>query len=1421
MALELIGESILSPVIQVLVDRLASREVLGFFKSHKLDGGLLEKLNETLNTVNGLLDDAEEKQITNRAVKNWLNDVQHAVYEAEDISEEIDYEYLRSKDIDTPRPDSSWVRDRVPFLNPANRRMKEMEAELQKILEKLERLLKHKGDLRHIEGTGGWRPLSEKTTPLVNESHVYGRDADKEAIMEHLLTQQNTDGSNLCAVPIVGMAGIGKTTFAQLLYNDKRVDECFKLKPWVWASQQFDVNRIIKDILDKIDASTCPTKEPDESLMEAVKGKKLLLVLDDAWNIKYNEWDKLLLPLRYVEQGSKIVVTTRDEEVARVTQTVIPFHRLNVISDEYCWKLFARDAFSGVNSGAVSHLEAFGREIVRKCKGLPLAAKTLGGLLHSVGDVRQWEKISNSSMWGSSNENIPPALTLSYYYLPSHLKLQPRGVEELEDIGEKYFDDLVSRSLFQQSTDDSIFSMHDLISDLAEYASGEFCFKLGINESGSRLEGEHSCSLPERTRYLSITSGAANGGGRRMFRSIHGVQHLRALFPPNCFCEGDIEALNDILPNLKRLRMLSLCHLKDISSELLNSIGNLKHLRHLDLSCTAIERLPESVCTLYYLQTLLLQRCRHLMELPSNLSNLVDLQHLDIEGTKLKEMPSKMGKLTQLRILESYIVGKDSGSSMKELGKLSHIRKKLSIRNLRDVANAQDALNADLKGKKKIEELGLMWDGNTDDTRHEREVLERLEPSENVKQLVITGYGGTTFPGWLGKSSFSNMVKLKLFGCTYCTALPPLGQLPSLEELEIEGFDEVVAVGSEFYRSDPSMEKPFKSLKMLKFEGMKKWQEWKTDVDGAFPHLAELRIKHCPTLTNALPSHLPCLWRLYIQECPQLVVSIPEAPMLYLINVSEGDGSRINGLTGQLGISDQPSTPCLHFKRDPQLKGMEQMSHLDASLFTDIKIEECSSFKCCQLDFLPQVSALTIEHCLNLESLCIGERPVPALCHLTISHCPNLVSFPKGGLAAPDLTSLVLEGCLYLKSLPENMRSLLPSLQDLQLISLPEVDSFPEGGLPFKLNTLYIVDCIKLKVCGLQALPSLSCFRLTGNDVESFEEETLPSTLTTLEINRLENLKSLDYMGLYHLTSLQRLCILGCPKLESISELALPSSLQYLYLRNLESLDYMGLHHLTSLDTLKIKSCPKLEFISEQVLPSSLEYQGLHHLTSLRNLSIESYPKLEHISEQALPSSLECLHLCKLESLNCIGLQHLTSLHKLKIGSCPKLESLQGLPSSLEFFQLRDQQDRDYKELRALSSLRKMKIRRGLKLESLQEGTLPSSLEDLEIGDLEDVEFKGFQHLTSLRELHICSSPKLEYVPGEKLPSSLVSLKISDLINLKSVMGLQHLTSLRELIIRDCPKLAYLPEEELSLSLCRDISGCPLFYHQSPSCCIS
>ena len=1167
--------------------------------------------------------------------------------------------------------------------------MKRIEAKLGKIFEKLERLIKHKGDLRRIEGDVGGRPLSEKTTPLVNESYVYGRDADREAIME-LLRRNEENGPNVVVIPIVGMGGIGKTTLAQLVYNDSRVDDLFELKVWVWVSEIFDVTRVMDDILKKVNASVCGIKDPDESLKEELEGKMVLLVLDDVWNIEYSEWDKLLLPLQYAGQGSKTVVTTRNESVARVMQTVNPSYSLKGIGDEDCWQLFARHAFSGVNSGALPHLEAFGREIVRKCKGLPLAAKTLGGLLHSEGDAKEWERISNSNMWGLSNENIPPALRLSYYYLPSHLKrcfaycaifpkgytfmknelitlwmaegflVQSRGDVETERIGEKYFNDLVSRSFFQKSSNDpSSFIMHELIIDLAEYVSGEFCLKfMGDGESGPRLKGGNPCRLPERTRYLSFTSRYDQVS--KIFEHIHEVQHLRnfLLVAPGWKADGKV--LHDMLRILKRLRVLSFVGSGYIHQfQLPNSIGNLKHLRYLDLSGKSIERLPENMSKLYNLQTLILKQCYYLIKLPTNMSKLVNLQHLDIEGTKLKEMPPKMGKLTKLRKLTDFFLGKQNGSCIKELEKLLHLQEKLSIWNLQNVEDVQDALDANLKGKKQIERLRLTWDGDMDG----RDVLEKLEPSENVKELVITAYGGTKFPGWVGNSSFSNMVSLVLDGCKNSTSLPPLGQLPNLEELQIKGFDEVVAVGSEFYGIGPFMEKPFKSLKSLTLLGMPQWKEWNTDAAGAFPHLEELWIEKCPELTNALPCHLPSLLKLDIEECPQLVVSIPEAPKLTRIQVNDGEGSNDRIYIEELSSSRW----CLTFREDSQLKGLEQMSYLSSSIIIDVGIFDCSSLKFCQLDLLPPLSTFTIQYCQNLESLCIQKgrhdrstsyRSAPrtletkdsqrALRHLKIAECPNLVSFLEGGLAVPDLRRLELEGCINLKSLPGNMHSLLPSLEELELISLPQLDFFPEGGLPSKLNSLCIQDCIKLKVCGLQSLTSLSHFLFVGkDDVESFPEETLlPSTLVTLKIQDLRNLKSLDYKGLKHLTSLSKLEIWRCPQLESMPEEGLPSSLEYLQLwnlANLKSLEFNGLQHLTSLRQLMISDCPKLDSMPEEGLPSSLEYLNILNLTNLKSLGYR-------------------------------GLQQLSSLHKLNIWSCPKLESMpeQGLSSSLEYLEIGD-----------------------------------------------------------------------------------------------------------------------------------------------------
>ncbi|KAJ9178996.1 hypothetical protein P3X46_010831 [Hevea brasiliensis] len=148
------------------------------------------------------------------------------------------------------------------------------------------------------------------------------------------------------------MGGIGKTTLAQLVYNDYRLKEYFSYQAWVCVSEEFDIFRVLKTIL--------------EQLMEKLAGKKFLIVLDDVWNENYFEWERLRTPFNVAAGGSKIIVTTRNESVASVVRTS-PINYLNVLSDDDCWLLFARHAFVNGDSRAQSTPETLRREITKRC----------------------------------------------------------------------------------------------------------------------------------------------------------------------------------------------------------------------------------------------------------------------------------------------------------------------------------------------------------------------------------------------------------------------------------------------------------------------------------------------------------------------------------------------------------------------------------------------------------------------------------------------------------------------------------------------------------------------------------------------------------------------------------------------------------------------------------------------------------------------------------------------------------------------------------------------------------------------------------------------------------------------------------------------------------------------------------------------
>ncbi|XP_054790394.1 putative disease resistance protein At3g14460 [Prosopis cineraria] len=387
----------------------------------------------------------------------------------------------------------------------------------------------------------------------------------------------------------------------------------------------------------------------------------------------------------------------------------------------------------------------------------------------------------------------------------------------------------------------------------------------------------------------------------------------------------------------------------------------------------------------------------------------------------------------------------------------------------------------------------------------------------------------------------------------------------------IHGLDGVVAVGPEFYGNN-SCTAPFASLEILRFEEMKGWEEWNCeDVDSAFPCLHEFYLEGCSKLRELhIPAQLPFLTKLVIVNCEQLVASLLQAPSIHELVLENGGKVQLECLPSTLKVLriGEPFTECFSVEKFENMIADTCLEELRISnwaslefplmhghnFLQELRIESCDSLSMFPLDLFPKLRMLQLRGCGKLETVSIVEKhnnQLTSLAFLEIIDRHKFASFPKGGFSAPKLDHFLVEDLKSLKSFPAHMHILFPALEVLHITGCPQVESFSGSGLPRNLKGLVIGSSPKLTASRMEwGLHNHTCLQWLTIQDEAAEclpdADLLPSTLTELYFKDCLNLRTLDYKGLRYLSTLRKLHLIGCDKLQCFPKEGLPSSIHSL-----------------------------------------------------------------------------------------------------------------------------------------------------------------------------------------------------------------------------------------------------------------------------------
>uniref|UniRef100_A0A453DY88 Disease resistance protein RGA4 n=1 Tax=Aegilops tauschii subsp. strangulata TaxID=200361 RepID=A0A453DY88_AEGTS len=908
--------------------------------------GVEEELAEVLRRVELIrccIYDAEKRRTKELAVNNWLGQLRDVIY---DVDEIMDVARCKGSKLLPDHPSSSSISASYKGLSVSScfcniRSRHDVAVRIRSLNKRIENISKDTTFLTFSTSTQptGNGPTSKliRSSNLV-EPNLVGKEIihSSKKLVDLALAHKANKSYKLA---IVGTGGVGKTTLAQKIFNDQKIKGSFKLQAWICVSRDYNEVTVPKEVLRNIGVyheQGETIAELQRKLAETVEGKSFFLVLDDVWHP--NVWTDLLRTPFHTTNSGVILVTTRDDQIA-MRIGIQHTHQVDLMSAE-------------VTASA-------------------LASKDL--------TENEWRKFLGkySGSHRMLSDEIEGALYLSYDELPHRLKqcflycalytedsIIYRGVvtklwiaegfimeqqgQLLEDTAEGYYYELIHRNLLQP--DNTIFNqaqcrMHDLLRQLACKLSRDECF-IGDVET---LRGENMSKL----RRLSVVNKKDKLVLTSMDNMVVKVRTFLAFYGP-----WKIE--DTFFKRFLLLRVLALNY--SIVQKIPDYIGKLIHLRLLDLGHTGISHLPESIGSLKNLQVLSLINCDALHSLPSTMTQLCNLRCLRLTGTKVNQVPEGIGKLNLLTELRGFLVGDISDNADIQDGwkleELSSLPQMMYLNLVKLERTAHSRTNVVLEDKKHLKELVLEWTTHgegpySEDVSNAEKVFELLVPPRNLETLYIFGFFGQRYPTWFGTTCLSSVTHLFLKNLRSCVDLPPVGQLPNLKFLRIDGAHAVTKVGPEFvgYRVGEPISNEFIAFPKLEWffvKDMPNWEEWsffkgvenvvdEGGEDGGaeicngdaqsirlqlLPRLVKLKVEGCPKL-RALPRHLgedtASLKELLLIGVNNLK-AVEELPVLELLVIEDCEGLE--------KVSNLPQVSKLQVRGCPNLSHVEGLGNL-------------------------------------------------------------------------------------------------------------------------------------------------------------------------------------------------------------------------------------------------------------------------------------------------------------------------------------------------------------------------------------------------------------------------------------------------------------------------------------------------------------